>query len=36
MRIAAGWISRGLRIDPHDDGLRRLRVRLWVRRVLRK
>ncbi len=28
--VAAGWISRGLRINGHDDGLRRLRMRLWL------
>lgn len=39
LRLAAGWISRGLRVDRHDPGIRRLRVRLtwagvraWVRR----
>ena len=30
LRVAAGWIRRGLRIDRHDEGLRRLRVRLWL------
>jgi tetratricopeptide (TPR) repeat protein len=30
IRLAAGWIDRGLRIDRHDDGLRRLRVRMWM------
>jgi len=30
IRVAAGWISRGLRVDRHDDGLRRLRMRLWL------
>lgn len=37
LRIARGWIIRGLRIDRHDDGLRRLRTRLWlavIRRAL--
>lgn len=29
IRTAAGWIRRGLKTDRHDDGLRRLRVRLW-------
>ncbi|MCZ6725832.1 MAG: tetratricopeptide repeat protein [Acidobacteria bacterium] len=29
LRPAAGWIDRGLKIDRHDDGLRRLRMRLW-------
>ncbi|MCH8005182.1 MAG: tetratricopeptide repeat protein [Planctomycetes bacterium] len=29
LRAAAGWIDRGLRIDRNDDGLRRLRMRLW-------
>lgn len=28
--LAAGWIHRGLRIDRHDTGLRRLRMRLYV------
>jgi tetratricopeptide (TPR) repeat protein len=39
IRLAAGWIDRGLRIDRHDDGLRRLRMRLWmawVGRALRR
>jgi len=35
LRVAAGWIARGLRISPHDDGLRRLRIRLWFA-MLRK
>jgi tetratricopeptide (TPR) repeat protein len=30
LRLAAGWIDRGLAIDKHDDGLRRLRMRLWL------
>ncbi|MHC4218497.1 MAG: tetratricopeptide repeat protein, partial [Planctomycetota bacterium] len=30
IRLAAGWIDRGLRVDRHDDGLRRLRTRLWM------
>ena len=30
LRVAAGWITRGLRVDRHDDGLRRLRMRLWL------
>ncbi len=30
IRLAAGWIARGLRVDRHDDGLRRLRMRLWL------
>jgi len=34
LRTAAGWIGRGLRIDRHDVGLRRLRVRLWAAAVL--
>ncbi|MHC4414106.1 MAG: tetratricopeptide repeat protein [Planctomycetota bacterium] len=29
LRVAAGWIRRGLQVDRHDDGLRRLRMRLW-------
>ena len=30
LRLAHGWIARGLHVDPHDDGLRRLRMRLWL------
>ncbi len=30
LRVAAGWIARGLRVDRYDDGLRRLRMRLWL------
>jgi tetratricopeptide (TPR) repeat protein len=29
-RLARAWVSRGLQVDRHDDGLRRLRVRLWI------
>jgi Tfp pilus assembly protein PilF len=28
--LAAGWIKRGMKIDRHDDGLRQLRIRLWI------
>jgi tetratricopeptide (TPR) repeat protein len=38
LRVAAGWIGRGLRVNRHDDGLRRLRMRLWaswIRRTIR-
>jgi tetratricopeptide (TPR) repeat protein len=28
-RLAAGWIARGMRVDRHDVGIRRLRMRLW-------
>jgi len=35
LRIAAGWIDRGLAFDRHDDGLRRLRMRLWLRSIAR-
>jgi tetratricopeptide (TPR) repeat protein len=28
LRMAAGWIARGLNVDRHDVGLRRLRMRL--------
>jgi tetratricopeptide (TPR) repeat protein len=31
--FAAGWIARGLKINRHDDGLRRLRTRLWLARL---
>ena len=30
LRVAAAWIRRGLEVDRHDDGLRRLRFRLWL------
>jgi tetratricopeptide (TPR) repeat protein len=30
LRVAAAWIARGLRVARHDDGLRRLRMRLWI------
>jgi len=30
LRVAAGWVGRGLRVDRHDDGLRRLRMRTWL------
>ncbi len=30
LRLAAGWIARGLRVNRHDDGLRRVRMRLWM------
>lgn len=30
LEVAAGWIARGMRINRHDDGLRRLRTRLWM------
>ncbi|HWB20014.1 MAG TPA: tetratricopeptide repeat protein [Phycisphaerales bacterium] len=35
LRVAAGWLARGLRVAPHDDGLRRLRMRLWLAAVRR-
>ncbi len=28
--VARAWIQRGLKVDKHDDGLRRLRTRLWM------
>ncbi len=31
LRTAAGWIHRGLAVDRHDEGLRRLRARLILR-----
>jgi len=34
-RIAAGWIKQGIGIDRHDDGLRRLRMRLWLKSFAR-
>jgi tetratricopeptide (TPR) repeat protein len=30
LRTAAVWVSRGMHIDRHDDGIRRLRMRLWL------
>jgi tetratricopeptide (TPR) repeat protein len=30
LRMAAGWVKRGLKLKPHDDGLRRLRIRVWI------
>ncbi|MCP3902977.1 MAG: tetratricopeptide repeat protein [Planctomycetes bacterium] len=30
LRVASGWIARGLRVDRHDDGLRRLRMQHWL------
>jgi tetratricopeptide (TPR) repeat protein len=30
LNVAAGWIERGLRVDRHDQGLRRLRMRLYI------
>lgn len=33
LEIAAGWVNRGLRVNRHDDGLRRLRIRVWVATV---
>jgi len=39
IRPAAGWIDRGLRVDRHDDELRRLRMRMylaWVGHAVRR
>jgi tetratricopeptide (TPR) repeat protein len=39
LEIAGGWVARGMKIDRHDVGVRRLRMRLWsalVRRSLRR
>ncbi len=30
-QLAAGWLSKGLEHHPHDEDLRRLRVRLWIK-----
>jgi len=30
LQIAHGWIARGLRVDRHDAGLRRLRAQHWM------
>ncbi len=30
LSVAAGWVNRGLRVNRHDDGLRRLRIRVWM------
>jgi hypothetical protein len=32
-RIAKAWIRRGLQLSPSDEGLRRIRLRLWFRRM---
>ncbi|MBG80636.1 MAG: hypothetical protein CMJ39_08020 [Phycisphaerae bacterium] len=32
-RIARAWIRRGLELSPSDQGLRRIRLRLWLRRM---
>ena len=32
-RIASAWIKRGLRISQGDEGLRRIRLRLWLSRL---
>jgi tetratricopeptide (TPR) repeat protein len=39
LRLALGWIDRGLQENRHDDGLRRLRVRVylaWAGRAVRR
>jgi len=30
LRFASGWIRRGLSVAPQDEGLRRVRMRLWI------
>jgi tetratricopeptide (TPR) repeat protein len=30
LELAAGWVRRGMRINRNDDGLRRVRVRVWL------
>jgi tetratricopeptide (TPR) repeat protein len=30
LSVAQGWVARGLRVNRHDDGLRRLRMRIWL------
>ncbi len=39
LRLAAGWIAGGLRVDRHDHGLRRLRMKLylaWLGRAMKR
>ena len=39
LRLASGWIARGLRVDRHDHGLRRLRMKLylaWLGRAMKR
>lgn len=36
LRLAAGWISRGLKVDHHDHGLRRLRMKLYAMWIAQK
>ncbi|MGI9014633.1 MAG: tetratricopeptide repeat protein [Phycisphaerales bacterium] len=31
LAFAHGWLRRGLAVDRHDEGLRRLRIRIWAR-----
>ncbi len=33
LRTASGWIRQGLKVNRHDNGLRRLRMRLWLSAV---
>ena len=33
LTLAAGWVRRGLRVNKHDDGLRRVRMRIWLARI---
>lgn len=33
LREASGWIQRGLKAHPHDEGLRQLRFKLILRRI---
>ncbi len=33
LSVAAGWIRRGLQLDRLDEGLRQLRIRLWIARL---
>jgi tetratricopeptide (TPR) repeat protein len=33
--VASEWVSRGLRLSRHDDGLRRLRMQVWIVQIRR-
>jgi hypothetical protein len=35
LHLAAGWVRRGLRVNKNDDGLRRVRMRVYMARIRR-
>ncbi len=36
LATAAAWVTRGLKVDRHDEGLRRLRLRVWLAKRFRR